>query len=213
MIVKLAVFEEGNNIPKQTSINIGPSLMVAASEKLREDKKNAFEFAIGQIGKSDITGERSSPAILAAVNDFLGSQITPDSEVAQWIQTWEGRIFTIQHGLKKCRKDQEFSRSDCEDLIDNMSHPSYEQIVYAVDCLIAGETQAHIRQIQVSTEISRQQVRLERQKSELEAEKYQLEIQAMETASFAKRAETQGENSLQEEASNFTTSADATSSQ
>lgn len=188
------VTDTSKNAPGQrVSLNVGPSLMIAASEKLREDKRNAFEFAIGQIGKSDVSGERASPAILSALSDFLGSQILADSEVAQWIQTWEGRIFTVQHGLKKADKEKTYSKSECEDLIDNMCKASYEQVIYAVDCLISGETQAKMRQVQISTEIARQEVRLERQRSELEAEKYQLEIQAMETASLAKRAAPQQE--------------------
>lgn len=169
---------------KKIPLNIGPSLMVTASEKLREAKKQNFEFAIGQIGKSDVTGEKASPVILTALGDFLGSQTVPDSEVAQWIRTWEGRLFTVEHAQKRFSRDTSvlITREDAESLLDGVSAEDYRQITFAVDCLIEGEKRASLFRAQIDADNELQQARIERQKVQVQTEQFKLQREQMEFA-------------------------------
>lgn len=162
-----------------TDLNIGHTLMVAASGQLRESKKATFEYAIVQIGSLKLDGDKAIPSVMTSLQEFLIAQLPSDAEVSGWLRTWDGRFFAVQHATKKTLK---LEGESAQDFLDELSSDDYTKIVQAIDALIDGDEETKLRYAQVATEIQKSQVRLEIQKSELESLQYELENQKNETA-------------------------------
>ena len=135
---------------KKIGIRVGYSLPVAAAERYRKIKADAFQASLAALASNQ--SPQASTAILSGLEEFLKSQLPTDEEVTRWLRTWDGKCFALIHGSNNLIPDL----STAAAVLDQISEAEFEAFEDAMTAILKGSKAADLekreRELAIRTE-------------------------------------------------------------
>lgn len=135
---------------KKIGIRVGYSLPVAAAERYRKIKADAFTASLAALAANQSAQAQS--AILSGLDEFLKSQLPTDEEVTRWLRTWDGKCFALIHGSNNLIPDLATASST----LDQISEEEFEAFELAMTAVLKGSKAADLerreRDLAIKTE-------------------------------------------------------------
>lgn len=160
------------------SINIGHIALVAAAEKLRELRREAFQEATPVLAKE--TSESAQLALTESVQSFMRWQIPNDQDVGEFLRCWAGRRSALLAAMRKI--EPKMTEDEADAFLDAMEDGPMNAFLNAIEALLEGSRFTDLYEKRLALNLEGMKLTLQQTEDELNHRKrlYELERQKMD---------------------------------
>lgn len=160
------------------SINIGHIALVAAAEKLRELRREAFQEATPILAKE--TSESAQLALTESVQSFMRWQIPNDQDVGEFLRSWAGRRVALLAAMRKI--EPKMTEDEADAFLDAMEDGPMNAFLNAIEALLEGSKFTDLYEKRLALNLEGMKLTLQQTEDELNHRKrmYDLDRQKMD---------------------------------